>query len=143
MRLEIVTPEATVFDGDVEAVLVPGKEGQLGILPNHEPLLTALRPGELVVIDGGKREHFALAGGFVEVRPGSRVVVLAHAAEAAEDIDEARALEAKRRAEELLKEKREEVKFTEASVALERALARLKVAQRKRRPKAPTVPEIT
>lgn len=137
--LEIVTPEKVLFQGEVEEILVPGSEGELGILPDHIPLISTLKPGELKIKKEGNWDYFAVLGGFVEVRPGSKVFVLASACEHAEDIDEARALQAKERAESLLKERKDEVKFTEASAALERAITRLKVAQRKRKHKAKAI----
>lgn len=136
IKLKIVTPEKVIFDGEVEEILVPGSEGELGILPEHEPLLSVLKVGEMRIKKGNEWDHFALMGGFIEVRPDSQVKILANAAEHADDIDEARAIQAKERAENLLKEKRENVSFTDASVALERSLSRLKVAQRKRKHKA-------
>ncbi len=135
IKLKVVTPEKVIFDGEVDEIVVPSALGEMGILPDHEPLLAALCCGEMKIKKGADWDHFALLGGFVEVRQGSKVKILANAAEHAEDIDEARAIEAKEKAEKLLKEKREDVSFTDASVALERSLSRLKVAQRKRKHK--------
>lgn len=133
IHLKIITPERVIFDGEVDEVLVPGSQGQLGILPKHISLLSALKAGELKIKKEGKWDFYTVLGGFVEVRPNSEVVVLASSAEHAEDIDEARALQAKERAQSLLKEKVDEVKFTEAQAVLERAITRLKVAQRKKK----------
>ena len=104
IRLDIVTAERVVFSEDVDVVVAPGVEGQLGILPHHAPLMTTLQPGELRVKKGGEEFSLAISGGFLEVRP-DRVIVLADTAERAEEIDVARAEEAKRRAEESLLER--------------------------------------
>jgi len=136
MRLDIVTAERVVFSEDVDVVVAPGVEGQLGILPHHAPLMTTLQPGELLVRKGGEEFSLAISGGFLEVRP-DRVIVLADTAERAEEIDAARAEEAKRRAEERLLEHRVPgIDAARVEAALRRSLARLKVVEkrRKRRP---------
>jgi F-type H+-transporting ATPase subunit epsilon len=139
-RLEIVTAERVVFSEDVDVVIAPGIEGQLGVLPHHAPLMTTLEPGELLVRRGGEEFYLAITGGFVEVRP-DRIIILADAAERAEEIDVARAEEAKRRAEERLKERAPEVDLLRAEAALRRSLARLDVvARRKRRSKTQPPP---
>ena len=136
-RLEIVTAERVVFSDDVDEVVAPGVEGQLGILPHHAPLMTMLQPGELRVKKGGEEFSLAISGGFLEVRP-DRVIVLADAAERVEEIDIARAEAAKRRAEELLKSRPSEMDMAQTEAALRRSLARLKVVERRRRkPGAP------
>ncbi len=132
VRLDIVTAEQLVFSEDVEVVVAPGVEGQLGILPHHTPLMTMLQPGELRVRKGGEEFFLAISGGFLEVRP-DRVVVLADAAERVEEIDIARAEEAKRRAQEQLKHPTPEVDSTRAEAAMRRAMARLQVAERRRK----------
>lgn len=139
LHLKIITPERVLFDGEVDEVLLPGSDGQLGILPHHVPLLAALGVGELMLKKGNEWESFAVLGGFVEVRSDGSVSVLADAAEHAEEIDELKALEAKKRAESILLERKDEVKFTEASLALEKAIALLKVAQRKRKHRSQTI----
>jgi len=139
-RLDIVTAERVVFSEDVDVVVAPGVEGQLGVLPHHAPLMTTLMPGELVVRKGGEEFFLAISGGFIEVRP-DRIIVLADAAERAEEIDVARAEEAKRRAEERLKERGPEVDLVRAEAALRRSLIRLEVvARRRRRSKSPPQP---
>lgn len=136
-RLEIVTAERVVFSEDVDVVIAPGIEGQLGVLPHHAPLMTTLMPGELLVRKGGEEFSLAVSGGFIEVRP-DRIIVLADAAERVEEIDVARAEEAKRRAEERLKAPVSEVDLLRAEAALRRSLMRLDVAsRRKRRSKSP------
>jgi F-type H+-transporting ATPase subunit epsilon len=131
-RLDIVTAERVVFSEDVDAVIAPGIEGQLGVLPHHSPLMTTLEPGELLVRKGGEEFSLAISGGFIEVRP-DRVIVLADAAERVEEIDVARAEEAKRRAEERIKEHAPGVDLTRAEAALRRSLTRLEVAARRKR----------
>lgn len=131
-RLEIVTAERVVFSEDVDVVIAPGIEGQLGVLPHHAPLMTTLEPGELLVRKGGEEFSLAITGGFVEVRP-DRIIILADAAERVEEIDVARAEEAKRRAEERLKERAPEVDLLRAEAALRRSLMRLEVAARRKR----------
>lgn len=126
---EIVTGERLLFSGEADAVLAPGIEGQLGILPRHAPLITALQPGELVVRRGGTEEVFVVGGGFLEVVQ-NRVTILADSAERAEEIDVERALAAKKRAEARLAQRREEeVDYARAEAALRRAMARLRVAE--------------
>jgi F-type H+-transporting ATPase subunit epsilon len=130
-RLEVVTAERMVFAGDVNEVVAWGAEGQLGILPHHAPLMTVLQPGALLIKKDNEEEYLAISGGFLEVRP-DKVIILADACERAEEIDIARAEAAKRRAETTLKERPPGVDAT-AEAALRRSLARLKVAERRRR----------
>ena len=104
-HLEIVTIERKVYSEDVDMVIAPGSEGELGILPNHTPLLTTLTEGVLRVKRGGDEEVFAIGGGIMEVLP-NKVIVLADAAEASDEIDVARAEQARQRAEALLKERK-------------------------------------
>jgi len=132
IRLDVVTAEGMVYSDDVDVVVAPGVEGQLGILPHHAPLMTILQPGELRARKGGEELYLAITGGFLEVRP-DRVIVLADAAERAEEIDVARAEEAKRRAHERLKERVPEVDMAQTEAALRRALTRLQVVERRRK----------
>jgi len=132
LRLDIVTAERVVYSDDVDLVVAPGIEGQLGILPHHAPLMTTLQVGELQVKKGGEEFSLAIHGGFLEVRP-DRVIVLADAAERAEEIDIAQAEEAKRRAEEELKHHPPEVDATRTEAALRHALTRLKVVEKRKR----------
>ncbi len=127
IRLDIVTAERVVYSEEVDMVIAPGVEGQLGILPHHTPLMTTLQAGELRVKKGGEEVSLAISGGFLEVRP-DRVVVLADAAERAEEIDVARAEVAKRRAQQWLTERPSGIDEARAETALRRSLARLKVA---------------
>ena len=137
LKLDIVTAEGVVYSDEVDVVVAPGIEGQLGILPHHAPLMTTLQPGYLTARKGGEEEiSLCISGGFLEVRP-DRVIILADAAERAEEIDVRRAEEAKRRAEERLRQPTPEVDMAEAEAALHRALARLQVVEqiRRRKPK--------
>lgn len=134
LKLDIVTAERLIFSDDVNMVVAPGVEGQLGILPHHAPLMTMLQPGELLIRKDKEEIYLAVSGGFLEVRP-DKVTILADACEHAEDIDATRAEIAKRRAEELLKTRGADVDVAQTEATLRRALMRLKVAQRKRKPK--------
>lgn len=140
LRLEIITVERKMFDDQVNMVIAPGTEGVLGILPRHTALLTALTFGELQVRKEGEEDQFvAIGGGFMEVQP-DHVVVLADAAEYAEEIDIARAEEARRRAEERLAQaKAGELDFDRAEAALRRSTLRLKVARRRRGRERPSI----
>ena len=137
IRLEIITAERVVYSEDVDIVVAPGIQGQMGILPHHAPLMTMLQPGELMVRKDNQEESMFVSGGFLEVR-GDRVVVLADVAERAEEIDIARAEAAKRRAEEGIAQYPAHVDHARAEAALLRSMIRLKVAEksRKRRPLA-------
>ena len=131
MKLEIVTPEGKAFSEDVEMITLTGVQGEMGILPGHVRLMTKIVPGEIAVRQGGRDRFLAAGGGLVEVT-GRRVSVLTDMAVAAETIDEAKAEEARRRAEARLREKlsAEEVASTNASLA--RSLAQLRVKRRHR-----------
>ncbi len=128
---EIVTAERVVLSDEVDQVNAPTKDGRVGILPRHAPLLTILDIGELDIIKGDVRTPFAVTGGFMEVLP-NRVTILADAAERADEIDEARAEEARRRAEEQIAQRRSDQDMALAEAELRRAIIRLKVAQLKR-----------
>ena len=133
LKVDIVTAERIVYSADVDMVLAPGVEGQLGILPHHAPLMTILKAGELVVRKGGQDDSLAISGGFLEVRP-DRVIILADAAERAEEIDMARAEAARKRAEERLRGVKA-VGFDEAraQAALQRAVTRINVVEKMKR----------
>jgi F-type H+-transporting ATPase subunit epsilon len=135
LHLEIVTPEKKVFEGDVDEVVVPGSEGELGILPHHAPLISTLGAGVLRLKCGGEDEELAIFGGFLQVRP-DRVVVLAETADLAADIDVERAERARREAERLLEGASDEADLAVARAALQRALIRIRLAERgMRRPR--------
>jgi len=132
-KLEIVTAERMVFSDEVSALIAWGVEGQLGILPHHAPLMTMLQPGDLMIRKDKEEEYLAISGGFLEVRP-DKVIILADACERVDEIDIARAEEAKRRAQETLKMAAPlTIDMATAEAALRRSIARLKVAERKRR----------
>ncbi|TMG15667.1 MAG: F0F1 ATP synthase subunit epsilon [Chloroflexi bacterium] len=132
LHVDIVTVEGRRFKGDADFVVAPGSEGELGILPRHIPLLTPLAPGSVKVRNEGAEQYFFVSGGFLEVRP-DQVTVLADSAERADDIDEARAEEARRRAESLLQQKLSDADQAAATTALARAEARLRLAELRRR----------
>ena len=131
-KLEIVTAERMVFSDEVSALIAWGVEGQFGILPHHAPLMTMLQPGDLMIRKDKEEEYLAISGGFLEVRP-DKVIILADACERVDEIDIARAEEAKKRAQETLKAGPLTVDAAAAEAALRRSIARLKVAERKRR----------
>jgi F-type H+-transporting ATPase subunit epsilon len=133
IRLEIVTPERLVYQDDVDAVAVPGIEGELGVLPHHAPLVTTLGLGELRIRKSGVEDHFAIVGGFLQVRP-DRVVVMAETADMASEIDLEAAQEARRDAERALEVGDQEgADLAAARVALQSALLRIRVAERRHR----------
>lgn len=132
LHLEVISAERLVYSDDVSAVVAPGVDGELGILPHHAPLLTVLEPGELLIRKDGEETYVAVSGGFLEVM-ANHVVVLADAVERAEEIDEQRALEAIRRAEERLASRESDVDLARAVAAMRRAQTRLKIARRRRK----------
>ncbi len=127
-RLEIVTPARKLLSEDVRFVVVPGVMGELGILPEHTPLMSALKIGIVRFEQDGKTYKVAITGGFVEIR-NNKVTVLADSAERAEDIDRQRAEKAKERAEKRLASKTSDLDAARAEEALKRALNRLKALQ--------------
>jgi F-type H+-transporting ATPase subunit epsilon len=135
LQVDIVTVEGRRYEGEADFVLAPGSEGELGILPRHVALLTPLRAGSVKVRNEGEEQFFFVSGGFLEVLP-DRVTVLADAAERAEDIDEARAEEARRRAASLLEQQLSDTDAAAAAAALARAEARLRLAELRRRRRA-------
>ena len=131
MQLEIITAERVVYSDEVEAVLAPGIEGDLGILPHHVALMTVLRPGELMIRKDGEESYLAVTGGFLEVMD-NKVSILADAAERSEEIDEKRAQEAVERAEERIRMRSADVNLENALAQLRRAQVRVVVARRRR-----------
>jgi F-type H+-transporting ATPase subunit epsilon len=129
-QLEIVTPERMVLREAVEEMQIPGKNGYLGILPGHAPLITELAVGEISYRKGGQTYYLAVAWGFVEVLP-DKVTILAETAERPQEIDVARAQQSKQRAEEALKNGKTEADFTHAEDSLKRAETRIEVAEKK------------
>jgi len=133
LRLDIVTAEREVLrEEGLDAVIAPGAEGQLGILPRHAPLMTMLEPGELRARRGADELVIAISGGFMEVR-NDVVTVLADTAEQAEEIDLERAQAARARAEQLLRERPPDVDVALIQASLRKSLVRLRVAERRRR----------
>ena len=130
IHLEIVTAERVVLSDDVDMISAPTKDGRVGILPRHTPLLTVLEPGELGIIKGGVRTPFAVSGGFMEVLP-TRVTILADTVERAEEIDEARAEKARQLAEERKAAAKSERDMAIAEAKLRKELVRLQVSRLK------------
>lgn len=131
LKLEIVTPEAKVYSEDVDMVTLPGVEGEMGIYPMHVPLMTQLAAGEVTARKGGQDFFLAVGDGFVEVT-GERVSILTDMAIQAENIDEAKAEEARRRAESRLAEKLDDAEVASVNAALAHSLAQLKVKKRQK-----------
>ena len=133
LNVEIVTAEQVIYSEEgVERLIAPGADGELTVLPQHAAFITALSPGELRIVKGGEEETMAITGGFLEVRH-DRIVVLADAAERVEEIDIARAEEARRKAEEAIREQRDAGDLAQTQASLQRALMRLRVAHRRGR----------
>ncbi len=130
LRLEIVTPDATAYSEDVEMVTLPGAEGELGVYPNHVPLLTTLHPGELRVLKGGRESFLAVGEGFVEIR-GDSVSVLTDLALEASTIDESAAVAAVARAQAAMKEDHGTEEVAAIQATLQKALAQLHVKRRR------------
>ncbi|MSU57317.1 MAG: F0F1 ATP synthase subunit epsilon [Pedosphaera sp.] len=129
LKLEIVTPEAKVYSEDVDMVTLPGVEGEMGILPMHVPLMSQLTAGEIIARKGGQDYFLAVGDGFVEVT-GERVSILTDMAIKAENIDEVKAEEARKRAEARLAEKLDDEEVANVNAALAHSLAQLKVKRR-------------
>ena len=129
-KLEIVTPEKTVFSEQVESVILQGVEGQMTILPQHVRLMTQLMPGEMVIRRGGQDEFLAIGEGLVDVH-GDRVAIATDMAVSAANIDEARAEEARQRAAARLKEKLSTEEIASVNASLARSLAQLRVKRRR------------
>ena len=133
LLLEIVTPERLAYSDTVDSVVLPGSEGELGVLPHHAPLVSTLGVGELRIRRAGTEESFAIVGGFLQVRP-DKVVVLAETADMASEIDLETAHEARQEAERALESGYHEgADLSAARAALQTALLRIRVAERRRR----------
>ena len=132
MMLEIITAERQVFSDEVDMVVAPGIDGQLGILPRHAPLMTMLKPGALTVRKAGEEDMYvAVSGGFMEVL-GNRVSILADACERSDEIDEERAQQAVQRAQERLANRSEDMELERAMASLRRAQVRVDLVRRRR-----------
>lgn len=127
LQLDIVTPKGSVFSGQVSEVIASGSEGEFGVLPGHAPLVTTLKSGLFSYLLDGKRENYFVSWGYAEIGE-SKVVILADSAEHIEDIDLERAIEAKKRAEERMKQQ-QDVNGARALASLGRAAARMHVAE--------------
>ena len=131
LKLQIITPDATAYSDDVEMVTLPGVEGQMGIYPLHVPLMTQMVPGEIIVRKDGQDYFLAVGEGLIEVT-GDHVAILTDLAVAAEQIDEAKVEEARRRAEARLQEKLSDEEVAAVNGSIARALAQLHVKRRHR-----------
>jgi F-type H+-transporting ATPase subunit epsilon len=131
IKLEIVTPEALTYSEDVDMVTLPGVEGEMGVYPQHVPFMTQIKAGEIIVRHGGRDHFLAVGEGFAEIT-GEKVAVMTDMAVKADDIDEAKAEEARKRAEARLAEKIEGEEAASVQAALAHSLAQLKVKRRQR-----------
>jgi len=138
-QLEIITAERVLFEGEVETVVAPGSEGELGVLPHHAAVMTMLQSGELRYRIGGDESYLSVTGGFMDIR-GDHVVVLADAAEHVDEIDEDRAQEAMSRARERMASRGEDVDLERALQSLRRATVRIDIARRRRARRSTAVP---
>ena len=132
LKLEIVTPDAIAFAEDVDMVTLPGSEGQLGILPQHVPLMTQIVPGEIIVRKDGTDRYLAVGEGLAEIT-GDRVAILTDMAIAAQNIDEAKVAEARQRAEDRLHEKLSTEEIASVHAAMARLMAELNVKRHYRK----------
>lgn len=133
IKFKIATPERVVYEDEIDQITLPTKMGEVTILPNHIPLVSSLMPGEILIKKGKEEMPMAVSGGFLEFN-NNQLVILADTAERIEEIDEQRAEEGRKRAQELLdrKQDKEEVDFTALAAKMEKELARLKVARKYR-----------
>lgn len=134
LQFELTTPERIVAKEETDGVTLPTKEGEITVLPGHVPLVAVLVPGMMTLFKGDQEEYLAVSGGFVEVQPGSKLIVLADTAERASELDLQKVEEAQERARLLLTEKRhaDDISSASAVAALERELARVRVAKKHR-----------
>lgn len=132
LHFEIITPENIVFKDDIDSITLPTQEGEITILPGHIPLIAPTKPGEITVKKDNSVHHMAVMNGFLETSDNN-IRLMVESAELAENIDERRAEEAKKRAVEAKEKATTDIEMAEATAALERALARIKVAERKKR----------
>lgn len=139
ISLQLVTPENIAYSDNVARVTIPTGAGEITVLPKHTPLVSLLKPGELIIQKkDGERVYFAVSGGFVEIRPDNKIVVLADTAERAEQIDRVRAEEARARAEEMLRKaesSEDDEEYARFLALVQKEIARVKVASRRQRKK--------
>jgi F-type H+-transporting ATPase subunit epsilon len=140
IKFKIVVPEKVVFEKEVDQVTIPTETGQITILPNHLPLVSIVRAGELMIKDNGTEEIMAVSGGFLEVKK-NEVLVLTQSADRPEEIDETQAQEAKNRAVKLMSElkNKEDVEYTALASRIETELARLRVAKKRKGSHQPNI----
>ena len=136
MRLEIITAEREILSDEVDVLVAPGIDGELGILPYHAPLMIALQPGEIMIRKDGEESYLAVSGGFLEVM-GNKVTILADACEHSEEIDEERAQQAVQQAQERLAMRAADASLEQATAAVRRAEVRLRVSRSRRRRASP------
>ncbi len=128
ISISFISQEKTLFEGQAKMVVMDGQEGQLGIVKGHSPLLAVLKPGPVRMISDDGEEVFFTNGGFAEVQPET-ITILVDSAERADDLDEAKIIKAKEEAEKLLKDKKDEKDFAEASTQLSQSLSQLRAIQ--------------
>jgi F-type H+-transporting ATPase subunit epsilon len=131
IKVSIITPEKEAFAGEAEGITLPTEMGEITILSNHEPLIALIRSGEIALHLGSERRHMAIHGGFIEVS-NNRVRLVTDAAELAEEIDERRAQQALERAKRAKTQAQDAVATADALAAMERALSRLRIAERRK-----------
>jgi len=134
LHFELTTPERILLKEEVNGLTLPTQEGEITVLPGHIPLVATLVPGMVTVYRGDVEEYLAVSGGFIEVQPGNKIIILADTAERAEELDAQKVEEARERAQKLLTEKRhiDDVSGAAAIGALERELARIRVVKKHR-----------
>lgn len=131
LNLQLVTPERTVLNAELGSLSCPTTDGQITILPGHTPLIATLTNGELIGRNGGADEYIHVAGGFVQVRPGNKVIILADTAEHYYEIDIARAEQAKAEAEKTLKEQKlSNEEYAATAAMLQKSLSRISIARK-------------
>ena len=139
MHLQVLTPNKKIFSEEIDELIVNTTNGQIGILPNHIQLVTRIKPSEMIIKIKGKKHYFAITGGFLEVDK-NKIVIIADYAVSSEDIGVEEALQAKKRAEEILKKTKENISerdFATAQADLRRAILQLNIANRRRRERSP------
>ncbi|MEK9130021.1 MAG: ATP synthase F1 subunit epsilon [Patescibacteria group bacterium] len=130
---EITTPEKTIYKNIIDSAVIPTKDGEITVLPNHIPLISILVPaGELRLKKGTEEILIMISNGFLEVQKENKIIILADTAERAEEINEIRAEEARKKAEKLLEEKREDIEIADVKTALAKSLVRLKITRKHR-----------
>ncbi|MFH1838632.1 MAG: ATP synthase F1 subunit epsilon [Candidatus Kuenenbacteria bacterium] len=128
---EITTPEKIIYKDKIDLAVIPTKDGEITVLPNHIPLISSLvSAGELKLKKGTEEFSIMVSGGFLEVQKGNKIIILADTAERAEEIDEIRAKEAREKAKKLLEEKREDVEIADVKAILAQSLIRLKIVKK-------------